>query len=111
MVKAVIFDMGNILLDFNTRGLTAAFTDCGEDAALLHREMFEGPDWLILDRGGTEEEGQAQSVQLPGQAVDLRSGGEKLVPVGHSLVRRRPEPLGQTLLHAGQPLLLRASPV
>ena len=55
MVKAVIFDMGNILLDFDTRGLTAAFTDCGEDAALLHREMFEGPDWLILDRGGTDE--------------------------------------------------------
>ncbi len=60
MVKAVIFDMGNILLDFDTWGLTAAFTDCGEDAALLHREMFEGPDWLILDRGGTEEEGLAR---------------------------------------------------
>ena len=56
MVKSVIFDMGNILLDFHTRELTQAVTQCGEDAALLHREIFEGPDWLILDRGGTEEE-------------------------------------------------------
>lgn len=56
MVASVIFDMGNILLDFHTRELTAAVTECGGDAELLHREMFEGPDWLILDRGGTEEE-------------------------------------------------------
>lgn len=56
MVKAVIFDMGNILLDYDTHALTAAFTDSAEDAALLHREMFEGPDWFIMDRGGTEEE-------------------------------------------------------
>lgn len=60
MVKTVIFDMGNILLDFNIRELTAAFTSSGEDAALLCREMFEGPDWFILDRGGTEEEALAR---------------------------------------------------
>lgn len=60
MVKAVIFDMGNILLDYDTRALTAAFTDSAEDAALLHREMFEGPDWFIMDRGGTEEEALAR---------------------------------------------------
>ncbi len=59
MVASVIFDMGNILLDFHTRELTAAVTGCGGDAELLHREMFEGPDWLILDRGGTEEEALA----------------------------------------------------
>lgn len=55
MDTAVIFDMGGVLMDFDTHGLTAAVTAGGEDAALLHREMFEGPDWLTLDRGGTEE--------------------------------------------------------
>lgn len=54
MDTAVIFDMGGVLMDFDTRGLTAAAAG-EEDAALLHREMFEGPDWLTLDRGGTEE--------------------------------------------------------
>ena len=55
MVTAVIFDMGNILLDFHTRELAAAFTSRPEDADLLYHTMFEGPDWLTLDRGGLEE--------------------------------------------------------
>ena len=52
--------MGNILLNFNTRELAAAFTSSGEDAALLYHEMFESPDWFIMDRGGTEEEALAR---------------------------------------------------
>lgn len=53
-VKYVIFDMGGVLMDFDTRGLAAAFTDAPEDAALLHREAFGHIDWLTMDRGGTE---------------------------------------------------------
>lgn len=56
MGTAVIFDMGGVLMDFDTHGLTAAFTGCAADAALLHREMFEGPDWISMDRGAPEEE-------------------------------------------------------
>lgn len=53
-VKYVIFDMGGVLMDFDTHGLTAAFTDTPEDAALLHREVFGHIDWLTMDRGGPE---------------------------------------------------------
>ena len=59
MGATVVFDMGGVLMDYDTRGLTAAVTAGGADAALLHREMFEGPDWLTLDRGGTEEQALA----------------------------------------------------
>ena len=54
MANCVIFDMGGVLLDFNTRVLTAAFTETAEDAALLHREVFEDTDWIAMDRGGSE---------------------------------------------------------
>ena len=54
MANCVIFDMGGVLMDFNTRGLTAAFTETAEDAALLHREVFEDTDWISMDRGGSE---------------------------------------------------------
>lgn len=52
--NCVIFDMGGVLMDFDTHGLTAAFTDTPDDAALLHREVFGHIDWLTMDRGGPE---------------------------------------------------------
>ncbi len=55
MANTVIFDIGGVLMDFDTRALTASVTQSEADAAVLHREMFQGPDWLTVDRGGTEE--------------------------------------------------------
>lgn len=52
--NCVIFDMGGVLMSFDTRGLTAAFAQSDEDARLLHREIFEHSDWLTLDRGGED---------------------------------------------------------
>ena len=54
--SCVVFDMGGVLMDFNTRVLTAALTESAEDAALLHREVFEHIDWIAVDRGGSEAE-------------------------------------------------------
>ena len=54
VANCVIFDMGGVLMDFDTRALTAAFTETAEDAALLHREVFEDTDWIAMDRGGSE---------------------------------------------------------
>ena len=53
-VNCVIFDVGGVLMSFETRALTAAFTETTEDAALLHREIFEDIDWITMDRGGSE---------------------------------------------------------
>ena len=54
--NCVIFDIGGVLMYFDTRALTAALTESGEDAALLHREVFEDIDWITMDRGGSEAE-------------------------------------------------------
>ena len=55
-VGCVIFDIGGVLMRFDTRALTAAFTETVEDAELLHREIFEDTDWISMDRGGSEAE-------------------------------------------------------
>lgn len=56
MGKAVIFDMGGILLDFPMLELTAAWSDTAEDARLLDLAIFKSPEWVALDRGVTTEE-------------------------------------------------------
>lgn len=50
MVKNVIFDVGDVLMDFPLDDLTAAFTDTAEDARLLRHEIFDHPDWITTDR-------------------------------------------------------------
>ena len=50
MSKAVIFDMGGILLDFPMLELTAAYSDTPEDARLLDQAIFKSPEWVALDR-------------------------------------------------------------
>lgn len=55
-MKKVIFDIGDVLLFFKTHELTEAFTDCAQDAGLLHREMFEHPDWVTLNRDVSEQD-------------------------------------------------------
>ena len=64
--NCVIFDMGGVLMDFNTQALTAVFTETEEDAALLHREVFEHIDWIAVDRGGSEAEAlERMKARLP----------------------------------------------
>lgn len=55
-MKKVIFDVGDVLVFFKTHELTAAFTDSEDDAALLHREIFEHPDWIAANRDLSESE-------------------------------------------------------
>ena len=56
MVKAVIFDMGGILLDFPMLELTAAYSRTAEDARLLDQAIFKSPEGVALDRGLASEE-------------------------------------------------------
>lgn len=72
MPKAVIFDMGGILLDFPMLELTAAYSDTAEDARLLDQAIFKSPEWSALDRGVTTEERvlAAAREQLPQRLHD-----------------------------------------
>lgn len=54
MIKNVIFDVGGVLMDFDTMALTRSLTENEEDAVLLHAEVFDHPDWISTDRGVPE---------------------------------------------------------
>lgn len=68
----VVFDVGNVLLAWDTRRLLADHLPAGLDADLFRRSIFEHPDWVELDRGALdEEEAVARFVERTGAGVEL----------------------------------------
>lgn len=51
MIKNIVFDMGNVLLQFRPRAALEAFFETDEDRELIYRELFEGPEWIMGDEG------------------------------------------------------------
>lgn len=51
MIKNIILDMGNVLLNFDPEVSLNAFVETAEDKAIIRRELFEGPEWIQGDYG------------------------------------------------------------
>lgn len=55
MIKNVVLDMGNVLLDFNPEFVLNTFCSSDEEKDVIRRELFEGPEWLMGDRGDIKD--------------------------------------------------------
>jgi len=56
MIKSIIFDIGNVLLEFKPLDyLKATFND-DKIEALVYKEIFQSQEWLHLDRGTLTQE-------------------------------------------------------
>ena len=51
MIRNVICDMGNVLLDYNPRMVVDTFCDTAEEKDVVMRELFKGPEWGMMDEG------------------------------------------------------------
>ena len=89
-IQTFIFDMGNVLIDYNPDAYTKAFFPNPDDAALATHVLFEGELWQALDAGRlTEEEALPKMlVQLPER---LRKPARALFYGWQSYVRPIPE--------------------
>ena len=72
MIKQIIFDVGNVLLDFDPAAMISAVTSHPRKAAVLRREIFSHSDWSRLDRGeGEETVLPSIKARLPGELHPL----------------------------------------
>lgn len=62
-IDAVIFDMGNVLIDYTPDIYARQFTRSDDEAALLTDSLFCSPEWAKLDRGDIEIEEALLSLQ------------------------------------------------
>jgi len=56
MIKNIVLDMGNVLLDYNPDVCLNLFVREEEDRQLIKRELFEGPEWKQGDLGYITDE-------------------------------------------------------
>lgn len=67
MIENIVFDMGNVLIDYDAHRYVREFTDEPGDSQLMLEEVFASVEWVRQDRGSiTEEEAVASiSQRLP----------------------------------------------
>ncbi len=51
MIKNVVLDMGNVLLDFDPEVPLDLFCGSQEEKDVIRRELFQGPEWRMGDLG------------------------------------------------------------
>ena len=69
MIKNIIFDMGNVLLQFRPWIALEEFFDTAEDRELINRELFMGPEWIMGDEGRITNEQRYDLIcpRIPGR--------------------------------------------
>ena len=51
MIKNIVLDMGNVLLDFKPDAVLDKFCSSDEEKEVIRKELFEGPEWKMGDKG------------------------------------------------------------
>lgn len=51
MIKNIVLDMGNVLLDYNPNVILDKVCDNEQEKEILFNELFKGEEWLMGDRG------------------------------------------------------------
>ena len=51
MIQNIIFDMGNVLLEYNPQVSLDLFCRTEQEKDVIRRELFLGPEWVQGDLG------------------------------------------------------------
>ncbi len=51
MIKNIIVDMGNVLLEYNPKKILDAICTTQECKDIIYKELFQGEEWILGDRG------------------------------------------------------------
>ena len=69
MIKNVVLNMGNVLLDFNPEFVMNMFCSSPEEKEIIDKELFNGPEWKMGDRGDIKDKDRFDlvKVRVPGK--------------------------------------------
>ena len=64
MIKNIVLDMGNVLLDYNPDISLNRYCTSEEEKAVIRRELFDGPEWALGDRGDIKDADRFELVKV-----------------------------------------------
>lgn len=64
MVKNVVLDMGNVLLDFDPEISLSKYCSSEEEKAVIRKELFHGPEWKMGDKGEIKDKDRFDLVKV-----------------------------------------------
>ena len=51
MIKNIIFDLGNVIINYNQEKIISNFTDKEDEIKYIFDEIFNSPEWVLMDLG------------------------------------------------------------
>ena len=51
MIKNIIFDLGNVIINYNQKKIINNFTEKEEEEKYIYDEIFHAPEWALMDLG------------------------------------------------------------
>ena len=63
MIKNIVFDMGNVLVRYDSMRTSRQFTEDETELNLVNTSVFVSPEWIFLDMGVMSEEEALKKMQ------------------------------------------------
>lgn len=83
MIRNIIFDFGNVLVDFDVKRIAKTFGTAEEDMELILRRVFQTSTWTALDRGTVTHEEAEKAM--------CRNVPERLHGIVHNILYKWPD--------------------
>ena len=64
MIKNIVLDMGNVLLNYDPESILNMFCSSDEEKDVIRKELFNGPEWLMGDRGDIKDSDRFDLVKV-----------------------------------------------
>lgn len=64
MIKNIVLDMGNVLLNFDPEAVLNKFCSSDDEKQVIRKELFNGPEWLMGDRGDIKDSDRFDLVKV-----------------------------------------------
>ena len=62
MIKNIIFDLGNVIINYNQKKIINNFTEKEEEIKYIYDEIFHAPEWTLMDLGDITNDGAIEII-------------------------------------------------